>query len=96
MPVQSCCESLDILVGVTFLCISSLNGHVLGADDAAQGLSQGNHTAARGRGSQRGGNQRGDRSNEQRDHRHKDMHKAAVANHHRKDRALRKQGGPAV
>ena len=27
-------------------------------------------------------------------HAHKDKHKAAIANHHRKDRALRKQGGP--
>ncbi len=28
-------------------------------------------------------------------HAHKDKHKAAIANHHRKDRALRKMGPPA-
>lgn len=66
-------------------------------DGAHQGPSRDPQAATRGRGGgQRGGSQRGGSSNVQRDHRHKDMHKAAVANHHRKDRALRKQGGPAV
>lgn len=65
-------------------------------DGGAQEPARGADTAARGRGSQRGGGQRGGSSNVQRDHRHKDMHKAAVANHHRKDRALRKQGPPGL
>lgn len=66
-------------------------------DGAHQGPSRDPQAATRGRGGgQRSGSQRGGSSNVQRDHRHKDMHKAAVANHHRKDRALRKQGGPAV
>ncbi|DBB14004.1 hypothetical protein WJX82_002006 [Trebouxia sp. C0006] len=68
-----------------------------GEGDEAQGTSRDPQAATRGRGGgQRGGAQRGASNNVQRDHRHKDMHKAAVANHHRKDRALRKQGGPAV
>ncbi|KAL3156739.1 hypothetical protein ABBQ38_001014 [Trebouxia sp. C0009 RCD-2024] len=64
-------------------------------DDGTQASTHGGETATRGRGSQRGGGQRGGSNSVQRDHRHKDMHKAAVANHHRKDRALRKQGAPA-
>ena len=68
-----------------------------GEGDEAQGTSRDPQAATRGRGGgQKGGAQRGASNNVQRDHRHKDMHKAAVANHHRKDRALRKQGGPAV
>ncbi|KAL0032304.1 hypothetical protein WJX79_003738 [Trebouxia sp. C0005] len=68
-----------------------------GEGDEGQGTSRDPQAATRGRGGgQRGGAQRGGSNNVQRDHRHKDMHKAAVANHHRKDRALRKQGGPAV
>ncbi|KAL3132505.1 hypothetical protein ABBQ32_009050 [Trebouxia sp. C0010 RCD-2024] len=65
-------------------------------DDGTQASIRGGETATRGRGSQRGGGQRGGSDSVQRDHRHKDMHKAAVANHHRKDRALRKQGAPAL
>lgn len=66
-------------------------------DEPHQGTHRDPEAATRGRGgAHRGGAQRGGSSSVQRDHRHKDTHKAAVANHHRKDRALRKQGGPAV
>jgi len=43
----------------------------------------------RGRGHGQGGRGQGRNA-----HAFKDSHKAAIANHHRKDRALRKTGGP--
>ena len=57
-----------------------------GASDAAK-QPQG---PPRGNDARRGGNL----TNAQRDHRRKDTNKAAVGNHHRKDRALRKAGAP--
>jgi hypothetical protein len=84
-------------IGVQVANCSKLTLFAGEGDEAHQGTSRDPQAATRGRGGgQRGGAQRGGSNNVQRDHCHKDMHKAAVANHHRKDRALRKQGGPAV
>lgn len=45
-----------------------------------------------GRGDNSGRGDHGSAPDERRAHRHKNVHKAAVGNHHRKDRAMRKQG----
>jgi activating signal cointegrator complex subunit 2 len=59
------------------------------------GPGRGEGSGGRGRGGGRGPptGGRGGESSEARDHRYKDQHKSAIANHHRKDRALKKAMG---
>lgn len=61
-----------------------------GEDSGPPGMGRGpGPVRGRGRGT-------GPHPPDRRTHAFKDAHKAAIGNHHRKDRALRKAGGPAT
>lgn len=79
MLLEQCCQDMH-----AWFCADPPGGN-----DAA--AVKHDHAAPRGNDARRGGNL----TNVQRDHRRKDTNKAAVGNHHRKDRALRKMGGSA-
>lgn len=66
-----------------------------GEGEAAGGAGPGSSDAGRGgdgRGGRRGGGRGGGQGGARGDHRFKDQHKSAIANHHRRDRAIAKQG----